>query len=636
MAFSWFLASVMIGFYPISRYLFENVASIVKKKYPLFSNGPFWADQPLLFWLGTALILAISSCYFLLAIDVQCNDDTYIYFNYARTFLEGHPFCYDSRGIPSEGFTSLLFLLLLLPFEALDINMMFAAALLNCFAIGLTIWLGSQIYRHWQQGLWAPKKIAAPINKGQLPAFAGLLGVLLLVAEPRTALVTGRALETMVGVAAAFWGIERFAFCLKNATSGYLRRGINSFMLASGILYLIRPELLPAMAILGLLLMIYHPNRKGLLIAGAVFGGSLLLYHLIKTWYFGDPFPTAYYRKITSDQVTGYMYVRGFILAYAWHIGVLGGLAVIREVWSWIKEKRTFWFRSPIPLGIAFVGGYNIAFYYYVMPLVEYGFRHFFPVICLLYLGIAMALFAYYGKRGIVNYSTGFTPPAIVYAFTLTILAFSIYLNPLPQNPTLNLHQKAEASTAGFYYLKLGRFIHDELPSHRQLTMVFGDAGALPYEARCRFVDLNGLSEPYIAHLFRWEDNEEKAIQYAEYILDQQPDIIVLAGDTTEGARLPHVISMHDPFRHNMHWGHYDSHKMAGLSIFKRHGGFQYLFTATGYFYPLHFLISKRSPYFQEIKSKLPAFQQEVGGYTFPSGLEVYNRRMAVCFGGVE
>lgn len=217
------------------------------------------------------------------------------------------------------------------------------------------------------------------------------------------------------------------------------------------------------------------------------------------------------------------------------------------------------------------------------------------------------------------------------YILPALVLGVSIYQNPLPKNPSLNLYQKAHTSTEDFYYLKLGRFIHDKLPSHRDLTMVFGDAGALPYEARCRFVDLNGLSEPYIAKLFQIEDGEEKAKLYADYILSQHPDIIVLAGDTTVGGRLPHAISMHDPFRHNLHWGHYDSYKLEAFEQF-RQAGFGYLYTATGYFYPLHFLVNKNSPHFAEMYKTLPQFQDEVGGYILPMGLEVYNRRMAVCF----
>ena len=79
---------------------------------------------------GVAALVAIAA-----RIDVFANDDVYIYFNYAKNFVAGRPFAYDPRNIASEGFTSAIYLLLLVPFEAVGINMMFAAVILNLAAI---------------------------------------------------------------------------------------------------------------------------------------------------------------------------------------------------------------------------------------------------------------------------------------------------------------------------------------------------------------------------------------------------------------------------------------------------------------------------------------------------------------------
>ena len=77
----------------------------------------------------------------------SANDDTYIYFNYAKNLVAGRPFAYDPRNIASEGFTSAIYLLLLVPLEAAGINMMFAAVILNLAAIALIIYLGYQVLR---------------------------------------------------------------------------------------------------------------------------------------------------------------------------------------------------------------------------------------------------------------------------------------------------------------------------------------------------------------------------------------------------------------------------------------------------------------------------------------------------------
>ena len=41
--------------------------------------------------------------------EIFLNDDTYIYFNYARNLVAGRPFAYGSRNIASEGFTSAIY-----------------------------------------------------------------------------------------------------------------------------------------------------------------------------------------------------------------------------------------------------------------------------------------------------------------------------------------------------------------------------------------------------------------------------------------------------------------------------------------------------------------------------------------------
>jgi hypothetical protein len=77
----------------------------------------------LLNWLYDGAIFVLIAAFFLLApLQIVVYDDAYVYFTYARNFVEGRPFAYDPRNIPSEGFTSLLYMLMLVPAELLRVN----------------------------------------------------------------------------------------------------------------------------------------------------------------------------------------------------------------------------------------------------------------------------------------------------------------------------------------------------------------------------------------------------------------------------------------------------------------------------------------------------------------------------------
>jgi hypothetical protein len=90
--------------------------------------------------LYDSLIVGIVVAFFLLMpFQIIVYDDAYVYFTYAQNFAQGRPFAYDARNIPSEGFTSLLYMLLLVPAELLRVNPILVGALINMTALALAI-----------------------------------------------------------------------------------------------------------------------------------------------------------------------------------------------------------------------------------------------------------------------------------------------------------------------------------------------------------------------------------------------------------------------------------------------------------------------------------------------------------------
>jgi hypothetical protein len=81
----------------------------------------------------------------------------------------------------------------------------------------------------------------------------------------------------------------------------------------------------------------------------------------------------------------------------------------------------------------------------------------------------------------------------------------------------------------------IGRWLRDELPADTMIAVI--PAGAIPYESRLETIDMLGINDEHIAHrdidLGKFNAGHEKFD--SEYVLDRQPDIIILT-DAFDGA----------------------------------------------------------------------------------------------------
>jgi len=551
--------------------------------------------------------------FFLLRLDIIPNDDTYVYFNYARTALEGLPFCYDDRAIPSEGFTSILYLLLLLPFEALGINLMFASVLINLLALLGILFLFERIIQFSE---WLSKSQAA---------WAASLAWGLLLLDPNLAEVTGRGLETILGIFAYLLAVYCGIRAVKQLEMG---NRYFSFLGSCLLSFFIRPGTEPPRALAVLLLFLISPQKGRRMLQSLFFLALFGIYLFWKQVYFGDIFPTAFYRKVQAGHLDGYLYIRSWVLAY-WPGLLLLGLGMGAWAAKHFYQKKSLRFLFvPAAIFLLISALYFLVFHRYVLPMVGYGFRHIYLVTVLLYVGLGVIsvqlireIQAY--KKIILRLSAG-----IILLISL-ILAWPLQLSKW------HLYAQAEQAVDEFYYVKLGRFLRQQLDHHQEITLIYGDAGALPYELRCKFLDTNGLSEPAIARFFQRKDSRQKAEDFADYLLSWSPDLLIIAGDTAADGRVPHAITQHDPFRALRNWGNYHSEKLWAYERLKQ-AGFIYHHSATGYFYDLHFLVDAQSDFFQEIKHALSAHQSSFSSYQLKQGLRFYNEKRQVSFDACE
>jgi hypothetical protein len=453
------------------------------------------------------------------------NDDTFIYYNYAHNMVEGRFFAHDVRNMPTEGFTSILYLLLLTPFELLNINLMIGSFIINFIALVLLCGVIYCLFRF----------------NDLLPASSALLGTslvwLLVIMDVSMKTSFNLGLETILGCLMALTVIAIFAKAYSEPEHPH---AINLFFVLLFGAYLVRPETIAFLGAFAIPLLLLKPaNRKrcirNLLIFGVIFAG----YHGLKYLIFGDILPTSFYRKVNSS-LTGPSYVAIWIKDY---FDMIQLLLVMLAIYLILPNRQLFkqsWFWFAI--WMIFI---SIFFFGVTTPLAGGGHRFFATSIIIFYI-----LLVGVGLLFLEKLPAKIKPfyPAVVGSLALIFVGISFLRLETPLS--LNIYQKAEKTVDDFIYLRLGNHLRQSLSDPDDVTLVFGDAGALPYALGGTFIDSNGLTEPYIARMFSRPDDAQKVADYVDYILSFEPDIVVLAwGAVSDDGVWVTNVNYHSPFR---------------------------------------------------------------------------------------
>lgn len=567
--------------------------------------------------------LAILTFLFIAETKVTANDDVYVYFNYARNFVDGRFFAYDTRNIPSEGFTSLLYVLLLVPFEFFGVNIMFGGFLLNMLALLATVFVGVLLISN-NAGVAGKKSL-----------FFGLLFATLLMFDANIRGLAGWSFESLLNPLFIFLCFLFFEKTLDSEDEKN-NRFATLFFLSIFAAFLIRPENILIVGILAPLLLALHHNRKRILIFWIAFSVCFLLFFLWKYLYFHDIFPTGFYRKVTLEALPGKAYLLKAFDAYALYFGALLILAFIsfvaRFVVGRLRSKSTDLAIDPalenersllqeyrLPLSMLLVALLNLLFVLKVEPLIGVHYRYVLAPIVILYF-----LSAFFVVKTTETGKLAKIPTDILLALTLGAILVLVGSQGskklLAQMKGINIYSKAVASTEVHKYLKFGNYLREHLSDPENITMVMGDAGAVPYSFHCKFIDPNGLTEPYIARLFG--DVPNKAHLFAEYIMAQNPDIFVIwfSRPDKEG-NLKLFRNRHSPLN-------VDQWYTALQEIEEK--GIRYLGTLSAY-YDLHIGVRAGSEYLEEIKGVLTPYLSK-NGYILENGLFLTHKGESIHF----
>jgi hypothetical protein len=572
-----------------------------------------------LIWILAITVFILGAIRLLILMNPLSIDDSFVYYTYAQNIIEGRPFAYDIRNIPSEGFTSLLYLLLLTPFEFFKVNMSFASMLINLSAIFITVGAISHL-----------TVITGLFKKNTMLVFASGLWVF-IVNDLNIVMNLNLGLETMLGpmiVVLAGWAV----WGTSSPNVIYQKRSLNAFFIILFLSYLIRPESMIFIAIVGIPLLVNKSVPLSLVIRKTFFFGVIFIaYHLLKLAIFDDIFPTGFYRKVGSG--SGIEYVLQWAVDYSFcilpFILILFAtpIMLIRRKQGILFEKRWLWFFWGVIMGI-------LVFFTRTEPIVGYGYRFlmiptFLTYISFLILMILFIVSIINRLKQIIVIQSFFNYVHYMILGGLIVLSAN-NMHPLKDDGDLleeiNIYHKALVATENQTYIKFGNHLNEHLDSPETATLVFGDAGALPYAFEGRFIDFNGLVEPYIARLFSMPDGQEKTQLFTDYILSQNPDIIFLGWRATNNGRWALPINSNSPFKGNL-----------PIELFQslHDYGIRYSCSLKSDYYDIHIGIWLDSPQYDSLVEATFSFCA-IHGYVLLDGITAIGEGIEVKFEGIS
>jgi len=505
-----------------------------------------------------------------LYITTTINDDAFVYYTYAKNFARGNFFAYDPREFASEGFTSIAYLLLLVPFELARIPLPLAALLINmCSIFGAAI-LCCKIFE-----VMFPSKVRNSYWVGFAFLFACFL-------DTNVTVLMGWGLETLLNIPACFGFIYGAVLLFRWGKT----KDFNLLLFAYAMSVLVRPEnLLLGFPWIVLGFFSLSSKRKGAQ-SVAVFLLVGLAFLSWKYCVFKDLLPTGFYRKM-SGQSIDVTYLKSYLSEYSlvfqpvYWIGIVSILLQPELFRNNSLLKKTGLAGVLMFIGLAM-------FILRIEPIQGY-FQRYLTIATLGMYLVGASLFALIiPARKSVN---------ILFAVVMITVLFSGVKQKQRSSPFL-LHREVLKQLESNPYVMLGRYLQKNVEHPEEISLMFGDAGSIPYFFDCKFVDINGLTEPAIAKMFKGGQRKEKV---TEYVSRQKLDMAVLAVENKwlnlgkDSQRLPQ-----GPLKSAGEYAH--------LLRQMRKDGFVYAGTIHASDYELHFGLNRNSPRFSDLKQVLSEY----------------------------
>jgi hypothetical protein len=539
-------------------------------------------------FLISGLILFVSGLY---ANRHGLIDDAYITFQYARNLADGYGFVFHPGGEPTEGFTNLLWVVLLVPSFIFDIDPLSYA---RGFSVILVL-IGSCF-------LCLTYKLLVPSENFRL---TWSLPILLWLGYYNTTFHLMLGLETtlystlliVLGYQLAKSilllqksDLKNISFTSNNERYISLKYNLFTFYIIGIFIGLTRPEGFAATFVLGLSFFTLRAQIKTVVAAFLFYLFSVFVIVIIKYMIFGSFIPNSFYLKVLGSE--SFFPGVDFIITFLDEMKLWFVLGMLLFIKSSLKKDTRIVLYSLLVLLLFFM-----LFYLTTRPLMAWEHRYLTP-----YMFVLVLFVSYFISSGINEFFMcyGEKTPQVMISFVVialiitSLLGFqSFYMLATAMKGVMNKPEPERSTTFDLHYSEkeLGNRLA-ELTLEENLSIAFWDAGLIPYYSKSNFIDLHGLNNNIIARL----SSGEEIIYYA---LNKSPDIIIFASQDAE----QNVISI----RQNL----FSSAGLIGHSIDEffitsLRSGYVYNSTFTTPYYDLNFFVNKKSKNYTLLNQQLP------------------------------
>ncbi len=413
-------------------------------------------------------------------------DDTFISFRYAEHVASGHGLVWNIGGPHTEGFTNLLFVLLLAVARWITSDLLAASQIIG---LASTVGAGLIIY-----------SIATEARDKQ----AGLLALVFFWITPLTWINAMSGMETSLFVMLCALAI---LLALRNQ---YVAASAMAFLatltrpegaLLGVIIFIagVRFESLPRGSIRRTLKgtpTIGSATKSTATKAALAFVIGLAVYALWKWWYFGELLPNSFYVKVLSSSramFPGLQYVRLFVMS------ALVLIALSFGVRGW---------RTPAIMIAGLWAISLLAFYIFVLPLEGLYDRFLWPAFSMLCITAAVGARDFSMRRKL--------RPFVIVATLAIGIQFTVSILSPRTKQSLAAHEEIWDASMNPIVRELRL-----LPHFDSLRLAYGDAGYVVYKSGIHHIDLFGLNDTRIAHAH--------SIAMREAIVQsERPDILLL------------------------------------------------------------------------------------------------------------
>ena len=432
-------------------------------------------------------------------------DDQMISMRYAENLVNGHGLVWNAGGPRVEGYTNFAWMLYMAVFHALRVPRPVISLCLQ--ASGAAFLMANLFYL---------RKIAEYFSNGSA------------VAPFATLVLTAFYLPL---VNWALQGTEVSVLTLMVTTGAWLMLqvldGRHPYVLYAllGATTLVRPDMVVfAAAVLGGLA-VTQPDkwRSHMLVGGLIVVAFMAIETGFRLWYFGDVLPNTYYVKMTGFPLLPRI-TRGVAVAGMFAAGLAPLPLLLGKEWKEFVQSRAarlvLWiFAAQVAYSI-FVGGDSWEWWG--------GSNRFISIAMPLFFAAAGATIARrHGGTRITPEVVGLT---VGFALVVNLLALApyrplprlLFIEPPPQNHSDEGNVKAALA------------LRDNTSADAVVAVTW--AGAIPYFAERRAIDLLGKTDRHVAHgaMHQWPDGRNWSLFYPGHlkwdydysIRDLKPDVV--------------------------------------------------------------------------------------------------------------